>query len=290
MLFRRGWNEKAGFVTGCKNPRTEPFRGHAVLARRNANWWCRRHAHDGHLFQGRFKGERVEDETYFWTVSRYIHLNPVRAGLVEHPADWPWSCYPGYARRRRRVAWISHDTLLSAWQVEFGGSDAARAYRGFVEQGIENPPAFPFQHALHGWIRGSRKFADCPRSRRLNRDEEPENPHDRQLRRLDVSLVWAAVANHDGIDPEVLGQRSRNPEIIRSVAAWLAKRHTATTLRELASWLGLGRAQNASSLTRRVDESLTKSKALRRTIQEIQTQLADWQQEKPKPRPGKKKN
>ncbi|MFO7904823.1 MAG: hypothetical protein ACQESR_21265 [Planctomycetota bacterium] len=97
------------------------------------------------------------------------------------------------------------------------------------------------------------------------------------------------MANHDGVDPEVLGQRSRNPEI-RSVAAWLAQRHTATTLRELGSWLGLGRAQSASNLTRPVNESLTKSKAPRRTIQEIQTQLADWQQEKPKPRPGKKKN
>ncbi|MFO7901324.1 MAG: hypothetical protein R6U98_01580, partial [Pirellulaceae bacterium] len=91
-----------------------------------ANWWCRRHAHDGHLFQGRFQGERVEDATYFWNVSRYIHLNPVRAGLVDHPPDWPWSSYPGHARRRRRVAWISYDTLLSAWQGEFGGSDAAR--------------------------------------------------------------------------------------------------------------------------------------------------------------------
>jgi REP element-mobilizing transposase RayT len=79
-----------------------------------ANWWCRRHGHDGYLFQGRFKRELVEDDTYFWSVSRCIHLNPVRAGLVDHPAEWPWSSYAGYAHRRRRVARACNDTLLSA--------------------------------------------------------------------------------------------------------------------------------------------------------------------------------
>ncbi len=42
-----------------------------------ANWFNTRHGRPGHLFQGRFKGELIEDEQYFWNVSRYIHLNPV---------------------------------------------------------------------------------------------------------------------------------------------------------------------------------------------------------------------
>ena len=37
----------------------------------------------------------MEDETYVWKVTRYVHLNPVRAGTVEHPAAWAWSSYPG---------------------------------------------------------------------------------------------------------------------------------------------------------------------------------------------------
>ena len=43
-----------------------------------ANWCSRRHRRPGHTFQGRFKSELIKDESYFWTVSRYIHLNPVR--------------------------------------------------------------------------------------------------------------------------------------------------------------------------------------------------------------------
>jgi len=106
-------------------------------------------------------------------------------------------------------------------------------------------------------------------------------------RGLDVSVVWSAVADHYGVDEEALGERGRNTEL-RSVAAWLAKRHTAAPLRELARWLGLGRAQSVGNLTRRVDESLARSPALRRTIEKIETQLADWQQPKPPPQNKKK--
>ena len=54
----------------------------------------------------------MADETYLWTVTRYVHLNPVRCRLVEHPAEWAWSSYPGYAHRRRRLEWVAYDELL----------------------------------------------------------------------------------------------------------------------------------------------------------------------------------
>ena len=65
-----------------------------------AVWSAKRRRRPGHLFQGRYKAEMIEDESDYWTVSRYIHLNPVRAGLVARPEDWEWSSYPGYAGGR----------------------------------------------------------------------------------------------------------------------------------------------------------------------------------------------
>ncbi len=50
----------------------------------------------GHLFQDRFKSEKVDQDAYFMTVIRYIHQNPVKAGLVKKPADWKWSSCTGY--------------------------------------------------------------------------------------------------------------------------------------------------------------------------------------------------
>ena len=50
----------------------------------------------GHLFQDRFKSENVERIKYFLTVVRYIHQNPVKAGIVRQPDEWKWSSCRGY--------------------------------------------------------------------------------------------------------------------------------------------------------------------------------------------------
>ena len=53
----------------------------------------RRHKIVGHLFQGRFKSIHVEKENHLLELSRYVVLNPVRAGIVEKPEEWKWSSY-----------------------------------------------------------------------------------------------------------------------------------------------------------------------------------------------------
>ena len=125
-----------------------------------ANWWTRRHRVGGHLFQGRYRTELVEDETYLWILTRYIHLNPVRAGMVPGPEQWAWSSYPGYAFRRCRFDWAAHEQLLAAWSGEFGRTDPEASYRRFVEAGISEPPQAPWTQARHNWILGSERFVD----------------------------------------------------------------------------------------------------------------------------------
>lgn len=50
----------------------------------------------GHLFQDRFKSESVEEDNYILSLARYIHQNPVKAGMVKNPGDYQWSSYNGY--------------------------------------------------------------------------------------------------------------------------------------------------------------------------------------------------
>ena len=71
----------------------------------------------GHLFQGRFKGILVDKDEYCKELSRYIHLNPVRAGMVKAPLEYPWSSYRYYARRDKKPKWLTTEFVLG----EFGG-------------------------------------------------------------------------------------------------------------------------------------------------------------------------
>lgn len=61
-----------------------------------ALWFNARHDRVGHLFQGRFRSEPVESEAYLLTVTRYIHQNPLKAGLCDACEEWPWSSYRSY--------------------------------------------------------------------------------------------------------------------------------------------------------------------------------------------------
>ena len=70
-----------------------------------ANWYAKRNRRTGHLFQGRYKAFPVEDEGYYWSISRYVHLNPCVGlrPLAERPEDYPQSSYAGYHRKKHRV-------------------------------------------------------------------------------------------------------------------------------------------------------------------------------------------
>ena len=96
----------------------------------------RRHHRHGHLFQNRFKSVVVEADAYLLELVRYIHLNPVRAGLLADVAAldrYPWT---GHARLMGVVddGWQAVDSVLSLFGPRIG--EARRAYRSFVEAGV----------------------------------------------------------------------------------------------------------------------------------------------------------
>jgi len=61
-----------------------------------AIYFNKRHDLNGHVFQDRYKASLIDSPKYFLEASRYIHLNPLRAGLVEHPMDYKWSSFPAF--------------------------------------------------------------------------------------------------------------------------------------------------------------------------------------------------
>lgn len=100
----------------------------------------RHHRKVGHLFQGRFKAILVDRDAYLLEVCRYVDLNPVRASMVPHPADWPWSGYRAHAGSQVPPDWLDtpavHGYLLGrdvANRVD--ARRAARRYEKLVEQG-----------------------------------------------------------------------------------------------------------------------------------------------------------
>jgi len=70
------------------------------IGTRYAYWYNRKYGRSGHVFQGRYGSECVEDDSYLLTVVRYIHNNPVKAGIVQRPEDYKWSSIHSYYGER----------------------------------------------------------------------------------------------------------------------------------------------------------------------------------------------
>jgi len=94
----------------------------------------RRHRRVGHLFQGRFKGILVDRDAYLQELSRYVVLNPVRAGMIESPEQWPWSSYRAMIGETPAPKWLAVDAMLSVFGTR--REDAHRNYQRFVLESL----------------------------------------------------------------------------------------------------------------------------------------------------------
>jgi len=79
---------------------------------RYTRWMNRRHHRTGHLFQGRFRAILCDEDAYLLELVRYIHLNPVRAGIIATPEEHPWSGHRAYLGIES-VPWLTSDWCLS---------------------------------------------------------------------------------------------------------------------------------------------------------------------------------
>ncbi|HBC0467107.1 TPA: transposase [Legionella pneumophila] len=106
------------------------------------------HKRIGHVLQGRYKSILVEKDSYLLELSRYIVLNPVRAGMVEKADEWSWSSYLATSGRVPIPSWLTVDWLLSS----FGSikSEALINYGQFVDAGLsKKSPLLDLKHQIY---------------------------------------------------------------------------------------------------------------------------------------------
>lgn len=93
-----------------------------------------RHNSEGHLFFRRYGSRFIQTESHQLEVYRYIALNPVRAGLCEHPADWLWSSYAEAIGARSPRTFVDSASLLSMFGTNL--QLARSRFQVFVEDGM----------------------------------------------------------------------------------------------------------------------------------------------------------
>jgi putative transposase len=140
----------------------QPTRANLSAAIRKLNgaygqWWNRRHGRVGHVFQGRFKDQIVDRDSYLMALSRYVVMNPVRAGLVTLPEEWPWSSYRATAGLSPAPAFLSTESTLRL----FGDEPVATLQERFAATiANEMDPALTDRIRSNERVLGTRAFKD----------------------------------------------------------------------------------------------------------------------------------
>jgi len=194
---------------------------------RFTRWINRKQGRIGHLFQGRFKAVLVDAEKYLLELVRYIHLNPVRAGLVGVAEDYPWTGHKAYLGVEE-LPWLTSEGVLA--QFSQNVDEARHCYRDFVEEGMGEGRRREFHSGTRGArcgnLLGDDRFVE-ELFGRLGKKYEPA---------VDVSDVIDEVCRFYKITKGALaasGKRRLTSEA-RAVAAWIVRELPEIKLMDLS--------------------------------------------------------
>jgi len=223
------------------------------------NYFNTKRSRSGHLFQGRFQAILIEADEYSRELSRYIHLNPVRAGIVTKPEDYQWSSYRDYIGVREPPAWLHTQSILSCFHQSIPA--AQEKYCGFVEDLLGREYQSPLKGAVASTLLGS-----CGFVQEITEKHIAGKPVDRDLPAL------RALSKRPSIDKIIETTERLLPEnkrLATQASIYLCHKYSGAQLKEISERFGVGQSA-ISQASRRFALQLEKDPGLKKTIAQLE--------------------
>jgi putative transposase len=126
------------------------------IGRRYVQYYNQAYGRTGTLWEGRYKSTLIDSERYLLTCMRYIELNPVRAAMVAHPSDYPWSSYRANAQGKPDVLIAPHSLY---WRLGRADEERQSAYRQLFHAQIPKADVDAIRDATNkAWALGDSQF------------------------------------------------------------------------------------------------------------------------------------
>lgn len=236
-----------------ETPEPNLARGMARLNMTYSQWFGRRHARRGHLFEGRYHTKIIEKDRWLLPLSRHLVLNPVRLQAVNRADLWRWSSYRPLASGQGDWPWLHTEWV----HAQFEG-DVCRQWRAYVEEGLDAPS--PWQTLRGGHYLGDetflRRIAGMIDGKSLDQipsaAASPLRPTQEQI--IKEVAAAAGLSERDAID------RAQQPESFQ-VAAYLLRRAANVPLKNVAE-MGSVSPGRISQIQREIEEAGGLAKAV----------------------------
>lgn len=222
----------------------------------NANWH-----RTGHLFHGRYKAILVDADEYAGELSRYIHLNPVRAGIVSTPKAYRWSSYQYYIGNGKAPQWLKIDFILGYFRGRT--ANAQKSYRDFVHACIDTQHENLLKNTVAGTILGSNEFFDWIKEKYLRGKKADRNlPALTEIKKISIQKIIEEVA-------VVFGSESG---LSKKAALFIFHSYSGRSLKEIGNHFNIGESA-VSQASRRFKRIIAEDRRVRKKVQDICNKL-----------------
>jgi len=216
----------------------------------------------GHLFQGRYKAILVDIDEYAKELSRYIHLNPVRAELVKTPEQYDWSSYKFYIGKQNPPKWLYRNFILGYFGTEISG--AQKGYHRFVSALENSQDKSLLEEVVGSTLLGGAEFVALIKDTYLARKKPDKN--------VPALTELSEKAALKDIFDAVESVTDEDLSLARNIKLYLVRRYTGEKLKDIGNHFGIGES-GVSKAYRRIFEKIPDDKKLRNKIEEIVKKL-----------------
>ncbi len=239
---------------------------------RYTGYFNRRYNRSGHLFQGRYKAIIVDKDAYLLSLSRYLHLNPVRANIVDKPELYRWSSYPGFIGKGRKYNWVEYSWILSCF-----GDDTARAmkrYKKYSAEALnvqpENPLSDLYRHLVLGREEFKEKISSLLKGKPLSCEIAG---HKRLIKNPSVKNIIKSVAEVFGVEEDTIKRRGKRNNIARGVAIYFVQRYSGLGNIEIGELFGGIHYSAVTKVAMRLKEAITDNRRLSMLVLNLDSQF-----------------
>ena len=227
----------------------------------------RKHGQDGQLFRGRYKSILVSGDSYLLQLVRYIHRNPIKAGLVETLDAYKWSSHNGYLSIAKKWDWL-HKKFIYSFLTK-NRKEWIKRYRQFISVEDDDNVTHIIEAKKWPFMLGPESFLDWVKGKYFESKKDENIP---QSKALDPGrkLIFKVVCDYYAIDEKELYKSRRGSyNEPRNISIYLIRRFRGNSLKQIGRQFNIEKYSSVSSIIERVKKQLQEDKSLKKRIDEL---------------------
>lgn len=240
-------------------------------------YYNRKYNSDGQLFRGRYKCILVDSDNYLLELVRYIHRNPLEAGLAEDLSLYNWSSHKPYLSNSRKWEW-----LYKGFALRMFSENKAESKKKYLEFVLKEAPE-EINRILGGqkWptIIGSDDFIDRVKKRFFNKKRHIEIPESKLLAPEIATIKAAVLKEYKMEEVELHHSRRGSQNEARDIAIYLSRQLRGNKLAEIGKEFGISNYSTVSTTIERIKGRISKDRRVKKRVQDLMDDLKMSQQQ-----------